>query len=162
MKDEEAGRLPGYSARFVRRSSSERLSRYLRFNLVGIAGFAVQLSTLALLLHVPGVWYVLASAVAVEAAVLHNFVWHERWTWRDRPRQGRMLDRLVGFHAANGLSSLAAHVAGTPLLVEAAGLPPLGANVLLAGFMSLVNYQLGDRVVFTDRGPAGCSKTQPE
>ena len=27
--------------------------------------------------------------IAVEAAVLHNFGWHERWTWRDRPRAGQ-------------------------------------------------------------------------
>jgi putative flippase GtrA len=131
--------------------SSTPFSRYVRFNVVGIAGFAVQLSTLALLVHVAGVWYVLGTALAVEAAVLHNFAWHERWTWRDRPRGGRVFDRLVGFHATNGLTSLAAHVVGTPLLVEVAGLSPLGANVLLVGLLSLVNYQLGDRVVFTDR-----------
>jgi len=48
----------------------ERLSRYLRFNVVGIGGFVVQLSALALLVHVAGMWYVMASALAVEAAVL--------------------------------------------------------------------------------------------
>jgi putative flippase GtrA len=26
-----------------------------------------------------------ATAVAVELAVLHNFVWHHCWTWRDWP-----------------------------------------------------------------------------
>jgi len=127
----------------------ERLSRYLRFNVVGIGGFVVQLSALALLVHVAGMWYVMASALAVEAAVLHNFVLHERWTWRDRPRHGSVFDRLVQFHAANGLASIAGHLVGMPLLVEAAGLPPLGANVALVVLLSVVNYQLGDRIVFT-------------
>ena len=28
----------------------------------------------------------LATALAVEAALLHNFVWHQQVTWRDRTR----------------------------------------------------------------------------
>ena len=29
--------------------------------------------------------YLTATALAVELAVLNNFVWHQLWTWRDRP-----------------------------------------------------------------------------
>jgi dolichol-phosphate mannosyltransferase len=135
-------------------------SRYLRFNLVGMSGFAVQLATLALLVHGARMWYVIATVLAVEAAVLHNFVLHERWTWRDRRLRGRVFDRLVRFHGANGLTSVAAHIVGTPLLVEAAGFQPLGANVLLVVLMSVVNYQLGDRVVFAG-GRAARRRTRP-
>jgi putative flippase GtrA len=32
-----------------------------------------------------GLDYLVATALAVEAAVVHNFLWHQRFTWIDRP-----------------------------------------------------------------------------
>ena len=76
--------------------------RFWRFNAVGVLGFAVQLAVLALLVH-GGVHYLAATAIAVEAAILHNFLWHERWTWADRPGRGRAragrLLREAGYRA---------------------------------------------------------------
>jgi putative flippase GtrA len=134
------------------------MSRYLRFNAVGVAGFLLQLAVVATLIHVLGMWYLPASVIAVEAAVLHNFVWHERWTWRDRRRTGAVHARLLQFHAVNGLTSVAAHTIGMPLLVGAAGVPPLAATVLLVVLLSVVNYRLADRVVFM-RMRTGITKT---
>jgi len=45
--------------------------RWLKFNAVGAGGVAVQLAFLALLVRL-GVHYLLATALAVEAAVLQN------------------------------------------------------------------------------------------
>lgn len=85
-------------------------SRFLKFNGVGAMGFLLQLGLLALLLH-HGTHYLAATAIAVELTLLHNFAWHERWTWRDRPvhARGRIL-RLWRFHATNGLVSLAGNL----------------------------------------------------
>ena len=60
--------------------------RWLKFNLVGTIGIGVQLGMLYLLTSL-GVDYMLATALAVESAVLHNFLWHERFTWPDRISQ---------------------------------------------------------------------------
>ena len=60
--------------------------RWLKFNLVGGIGIGVRLAALALLVGLLKMNYLWATALAVEAAVLHNFVWHERYTWRDRTR----------------------------------------------------------------------------
>ena len=57
--------------------------RWLKFNAVGALGMIVQLGSLGLLIHVLGMHYMLATALAVEAAVLHNFLWHRRWTWAE-------------------------------------------------------------------------------
>ena len=54
------------------------LLRWAKFNAVGAAGVAVQLGLLALLESVLRLQYLVATALAVEAAVLHNFAWHER------------------------------------------------------------------------------------
>ena len=58
--------------------------RWVKFNAVGGVGILVQLGILTLLRSGLGVNYLLATAIAVEATVLHNFFWHERFTWADR------------------------------------------------------------------------------
>jgi len=125
--------------------------RFIRFNSVGVAGFVLQLGVLAGLLYF-GVHYLLATALAVEAAVLHNFVWHERWTWRDRPANGRSrLERLLRFHALNGLVSLVGNVALMRVLVGTFAVPAIPANLLAVLACSLVNYVASDRFVFEGR-----------
>jgi putative flippase GtrA len=66
------------------------LLRWCKFNLVGGMGIAVQFAGLFLLKSVLHFNYLAATAIAVEAAVVHNFVWHEQFTWADRRRRGEM------------------------------------------------------------------------
>ena len=54
--------------------------------LPALVGFVVQVATMAAAGRVHGVHYLLATAVAVELAIVANFLWHERWTWQDGPR----------------------------------------------------------------------------
>ncbi len=123
-------------------------SRFLKFNGVGAMGFLLQLGLLALLLHLRA-HYLAATAIAVELTILHNFAWHERWTWRDRPATaGGRIRRLWRFHATNGLVSLAGNLLLMRLLVGAAGLPPVLANLLAVLACALVNYAASDRFVF--------------
>jgi putative flippase GtrA len=70
------------------------LVRWFKFNLVGGMGIVVQFATLFLLKSVLHLNYLAATAIAVEAAVLHNFIWHEQFTWADRMKVARTkLDR---------------------------------------------------------------------
>ena len=62
--------------------------RWLKFNLVGGIGIAVQLLALVLLKTGLHLNYLVATALAVETAVIHNFLWHERFTWADRAGAG--------------------------------------------------------------------------
>ena len=48
-------------------------ARWLKFNLVGAIGIGVQLGALGALTAVMHMPYLIATALAVEAAVLHNF-----------------------------------------------------------------------------------------
>ena len=58
--------------------------RWGKFNLVGAVGMAVQLGALALINRLAPGHYMLATAAAIEITLLHNFVWHLHYTWRDR------------------------------------------------------------------------------
>ena len=78
------------------RSWRSTASRWLNFNLVGGIGIAVQMLVLVVLktgLHLD---YLTATALAVETAVIHNFLWHERFTWADRAGAGftRLLNSI--------------------------------------------------------------------
>lgn len=72
------------------RTTASTLMRWCKFNLVGGIGVLVQFGALFLLKSVLHFDYLAATAIAVELAVVHNFVWHERFTWRDRTRTGRL------------------------------------------------------------------------
>jgi hypothetical protein len=54
------------------------LKRWFVFNIVGGLGVVVQLTALIWFTGWLGLNYLFGTALAVEAAVLHNFVWHER------------------------------------------------------------------------------------
>jgi putative flippase GtrA len=119
----------------------------VRFNAIGVAGFALQLAVVAMLTGACGVPPLIATVIAVETAILHNFFWHERWTWADRPVAGRdRLTRLVRFHLTNGLVSIAGNLA-IVFLLSPVGL--LAANAIAVLVCSLVNFAAGDRLVFS-------------
>jgi putative flippase GtrA len=123
-------------------------ARFIRFNAVGAAGIGVQLVALWLLADVAHVHYLIATPAAVGLAVAHNFIWHCRWTWCDRPRSGGLLSSFVRFAAANGAVSLAGNLAVMATLVSGAHVEPLVANGAAIGVCGLLNFWLGDAVVF--------------
>lgn len=122
------------------------------FVVIGAAGFVVQLLALASLTTFLQVPYALATAVAVESAVLHNFWWHNRWTWADRRAADDLLVRLLRFHVSNGIVSLAGNVAITIGLVELLGLHPAVANSSAVVAISCANFVVADRWVFRASG----------
>ena len=122
--------------------------RWLKFNAVGAIGIAVQLAALAILksgFHVP---YLAATALAVETAVLHNFVWHERWTWKDRRGGAHVVLRLVRFHLGNGLVSIVVNLVFMRLLVGRFHMQYLVANLVAIAAGSVANYLVSDWFVF--------------
>jgi putative flippase GtrA len=128
--------------------------RWLRFNVVGIAGFGVQLLILGLLAGPLGFHYLWATALAVEAAVVHNFAWHEAWTWKDRPARALTVrvKRLLRFHGTNGATSLLGNLALMEALVGQFHWPLLPANLLAVAVCSLLNFLLSHYLVFRSEG----------
>ena len=121
--------------------------RWMKFNAVGAIGIAVQLAALALLTSTLKINYLLATGLAVEAAVLHNFIWHEHFTWADRKLPNR-LARLLKFNLTTGVFSIAGNLAFTKVLSDV-GVNYLAANVISIALCSIINFFLNDRIVFT-------------
>jgi putative flippase GtrA len=125
--------------------------RWLKFNLVGVLGAIVQLAVLEALTRGLKLQYLWATAMAVETALLHNFIWHEVFTWRGvglAESLGQRLWRLVRFNLANGMVSLLGNLL---LMWVFAGLfkwPYLIANLVAICACALLNFYLSERHIF--------------
>jgi putative flippase GtrA len=147
-------------------STPSILKRWIMFNSVGAVGFALQIVTLWILVTGIRMKPLLATGVAVETAVLHNFFWHENWTWADRTKRtgGGLLRRLLAFHMANGFISLAGNLVLMQLFVEELGLHYLLSNIISVSICAILNFAAGDRLVFeispsrTEKGDAAMIK----
>lgn len=129
--------------------------RWGRFNLVGLAGFILQVSTLSLLTRHFGWHPMLATAVGLQIAVLHNFAGHSRWTWPDRPAVGfRDLASRFGRYQVAKAVSLVANAGLTTWLAWRLRVPVELANAAAVAGLSLVNFLVTDRLVFQETGQA--------
>jgi putative flippase GtrA len=127
--------------------------RWLKFNTVGGIGIVVQLVVLAVLKTGLRLDYLLATGLAVEAAVIHNFLWHERFTWADRVSESSFA-RFVKFNLTTGLFSIVGNLVVMKALVGWAGVNYLVANGMTIAACSAVNFVVSDRVVFSRRSEA--------
>ena len=123
--------------------------RWLKFNAVGAGGIVVQLLALALLKSGLRLDYLLATALAVEAAVVHNYFWHERFTWADRTT-GSSWVRFAKFNLTTGLFSILGNVLVMRVLVGGIHLNYFAANMLTIATCSIVNFLVSDRFVFEE------------
>lgn len=138
-------------------ASSISRGHWIRFNLVGVIGLAVQLGMLTLLTTVFRLEYILATVLAVESSVLHNFVWHEWFTWADhRSRRWRdAFARALHFNMTTGTVSIGGNLLLMRLLVGGMHIPVFFANLLSIAGCSVANFLVSDRWVFHTRlGPA--------
>lgn len=122
--------------------------RWWKFNLVGAMGMVVQLVALALLNRWTRGRYLYASAAAIELSVLHNFVWHLHYTWRDRRDDAFVLSQLLRFHLSNGMVSMLGNLVLMRLLVDKARFPVLASNAVAILCCSVLNFCLGDLWAF--------------
>jgi putative flippase GtrA len=151
------------------------LVRWCRFNFVGGMGIVVQCAALFLLTTGLHFNYLAATAIAVEAAVVHNFVWHEQFTWADRvkvdrvnadgaeadrinlarvkcrfvdARWRRSLLRLLRFNLTTGAVSIVGNLALMKVMVGQGHINYLLANAIAIALCSLANFLVSEEWVF--------------
>jgi putative flippase GtrA len=131
-------------------SAGRLLARLGKFNLVGLLGAALQLLLLYGLTKCLLISPIAATPIAVEVVVLHNFAWHEGFTWRDRELKSRRqrIARLWRFHLGNGLTSMFGNTVLVYCLVERLKAPVLPSAIAAIIFCSLINFFVADQWVY--------------
>lgn len=123
------------------------IHRLIRFALVGVTCFLVQLGLLYLLESVLHLF--IADALAFLMSAQLNFVLSQVFTWRDRRNTERLLMRWVKFNASALLSVTAVNVTVFWLLVEAG--MPIWAAMFVANVASTVwTFLMNHFVVFKE------------
>lgn len=117
------------------------MKSWLRFNAVGVLGAGIQLAALALMLRLH-IHYLVATALAIEAALLHNYAWHRLWTWAGRPGS------LWRFHLSNGLISFISNLLLMRWFAGILHLPPVLSNLAAIVITSFLNYAFALKYVF--------------
>jgi len=135
------------------RNVSAAPRRLLVFGSVAAGGFALQLAVLVALTGGLEVNYLLATALAVEAAILHNFFWHHLRTWSDRrvDGAGEVCLRLARYNAGTALTSIGGNLLMMWILVSGAGLHYALANAVTVLSLALLNFAYCDLLVFRRR-----------
>lgn len=129
---------------------SPAFRRMSRFYFVGMIGIVVQLLVLAGLKSGLKLNYMLATALAAEAAIVHNFLWHQRFTWAERAGKAAF-SRFLKFNLGNGAISVAGNMVGMAVLAGAAKINYVIANLVSVAGCSLLNFLISDRLVFVQR-----------
>jgi putative flippase GtrA len=134
---------------FSRHTRSTAL-RWLKFNAVGGLGIAVQLALLLTLKTGFNLNYMLATLVAVEGAIIHNFFWHERYTWADRVQSAWKMSwlRFLRFNLTTGVVSIGGNLAVMRLMVGLCHLNYLVANGIAIAMCSIANFLASEHWVF--------------
>jgi putative flippase GtrA len=119
--------------------------RFSRFVAVGAAGFIVQMAVAAAMLQA-GLPPVVATVLAIEAAIVNNHAWHRRWAWQDRSGSHRWTQTLLRAHVGAGATSL---VVGAGTVAALSGrVAPLTAQVIAVLVCAIANFWMADRWIF--------------
>lgn len=99
----------------------------VRYGLVGVSGYAINLGVFALAVHAAGVDYRIAAVLAFAISVANNFWWNRHWTFDARGgHAGFQAARFLAVSVGAFLFSYAVLLA----LVEGAGLPEVLAQAI--------------------------------
>jgi putative flippase GtrA len=126
------------------------LRKWARYNAIGTMGVVVQLLILLALRHLFHLNYLVATLIAVQCALIHNFVWHQRWTWRANPTSGKKasLLRFLRFNSSTGTISMIGNLGFTTVLAQAIHLPYVFCNLLAVGACNIASFAFANNFVF--------------
>jgi len=139
-----------YLAHLVRLRLATLPPRFLMYALVGASGVVVDMGMLFLLgdPRTLALGLVPAKALAVEAAIVNNFLWNDVWTFGDltvhRRKGAARWKRFLKFNAVCGVGLLLS-VALVKLQVSGFGINRYLANALAIGVVTVWNYWMNKR-----------------
>jgi dolichol-phosphate mannosyltransferase len=117
--------------------------RFVKFGLVGLSGILVNEGLLWLLTENIGLYYLLSAAIAVETAIITNFILNDIWTFRDRRTPGNksLLGRGLKFNLVS-LGGLGINIAILWIITDVVGISYLISNLIGIAGATLWNFTI--------------------
>ena len=119
-------------------STRTRFTRFCKFLVVGGLGTLVNTGALVILYHQLHLALVVASALATELAIGHNFLWNNYWTFG---RAGLSLHRFAKFNASS-LGGQCITIVTLWTLVGFVGVNYIAANLVGIGLALVWNFTI--------------------
>jgi len=71
--------------------------RMIKFSIVGVIGAGINTGFLWILTDLAGLYYLFSSVVAIEIAIMMQFMMNDRWTFKDRKTNdvGQFIKRIL-------------------------------------------------------------------
>jgi dolichol-phosphate mannosyltransferase len=128
-----------------------QLRRFGRFCTVGMVGLFVNEAALIGFTEVGNLYHVASAVLAVELAIINNFLWNEWWTFHDRSsRYPGIRQRLRRFVHYNVICAIGAglNVMTLWLLTDVTGLHYFISNLFGIGVATIWNYSLNANITW--------------
>ena len=134
------------------------MSRVLRYAVVGISGVVVNMLVFYLLREGVQLTLLVSSVIAVEAAIMNNFIWNDIWTFKSisEKQEGGpcRFQRFLRFNLVS-FTGLVMHTLIVYLLVSHGKVNESFAMLLAIAVVFILNYLLN--VKFSWQGSPGYS-----
>jgi len=115
--------------------------RFGKFGLVGATGVLVNTGVLWLLTHGLGVYYLVASPIAIEIALCCNYVLNNNWTFLDRRASFVAWPGFARYHAVS-FGGMLINIGILHVLVSWLSVPVVPANLVGIGVATVWNFIL--------------------
>jgi dolichol-phosphate mannosyltransferase len=118
------------------------LSRFLKFCLVGASGYLVNMFFLWLFYGKLRMFLLLSSFLAIQIAILNNFLWNDKWTWREKREPGAkpFFKRLAKFAMASDFVSAPVNLLGVWIFLNLLEWHYLFSNFLAISLGVILNF----------------------
>lgn len=125
---------------YLMAKSEGEIKRLLRFDLVGVSGVFVNEGILYLLTEHAGFFYLISSVIAIQSAILNNFILNHLWTFKERRSESvGLLNRLGRFELIS-IAGAAVSITVLFILTSLFGIHYLVSNLIAIVIAFMVNF----------------------
>ncbi|MCK4475562.1 MAG: GtrA family protein [Methanophagales archaeon] len=123
--------------------------RLIKFSIVGVIGAGINTGFLWILTDLAGLFYLFSSVVAIEIAIIMQFLMNDRWTFKDRKTTNvcQFIKRIFKSNIWRS-GGLAINITILYVLTEYVGVYYLISNIFGIICAFLLNYILESRLTW--------------
>jgi dolichol-phosphate mannosyltransferase len=138
--------------------------RLVKFGIVGVCGIFVNQGLLFFFTEFLHLDYRISSIIAIECAIISNFIFNSRWTWKDRHVDTRIeyLKQFGKYNLSSGVTAFMLNWVVLVVLTEVVRIPYLVSNLAGIATASLANFTISHVWTFSTIKPADTSPIPPK